>query len=148
MESKLELTFVYDNEIKGYRVRNFEETFEGIKHWADTYSLSTLQILNDDDAKLVKKARTELRKKITAIADARKQVNRLIIGEFNEQATAIEKYLKAEDDRMKANLDAYADSKKAPEPEVCKVAIYSIDKNAIEKVKAYAQSLGCQIQEL
>lgn len=145
---KFQLQMAFDPTISGYRVKDFEETYENVKEWAKSYSLSGLKITNEEDAKAVRKSRTEIRKKMTAVADARKEVNRLIVGEFNSQAIAIEKLLKAEDDAMKANLDEYKESHKEAEPPLYGATIVSTDKEAIEKVEEYARKLGCQIQEL
>lgn len=123
------------NDIKG--------AFEEIKE----DSRFNLVIANDDDFKVIKNFRTEIRKRQEAIKDGRLQINSIYFGKFNEQATSLEKMLGAYDKELKAKVDAYNESKGVIKEKTYKFTVSTTDLKKVEKLKAFCLKNEISIKE-
>ena len=153
--SEYQIKAVYDQTEHLWRIDDLEATKRGLEGFISTTSLASLAITGDDDAKAVKKARTAIRKKKDEITKTRLQINEQLLGEVNRGFKELESRLKAEDDAMKAHLDAYAESLEANEPKAEETVGPKTGRLLIEgsaenlaKVKEFALSLGCVVQTI
>lgn len=105
-------------------------------------------ITDDVTFKAVKEKRTDLRKKLDAIKQARISANQLVMDEFNTPLKEIETMLTEADNKLKEKVDAYnKDVKgKVAKPTVIKLVVTSYDAKAIDAVKAFAVKKGCQVE--
>lgn len=153
--SEYQIKAVYDQTEHLWRIDDLEAAKRGLEEFISTTSLASLAITGDDDAKAVKKARTAIRKKKDEITKTRLQINEQLLGEVNRGFKELESRLKAEDDAMKAHLDAYAESLEANEPKAEETVGPKTGRLLIEgsaenlaKVKECALSLGCVVQTI
>lgn len=153
--SEYQIKAVYDQTEHLWRIDDLEAAKRGLEEFISTTSLASLAITGDDDAKAVKKARTAIRKKKDEITKTRLQINEQLLGEVNKGFKELESRLKAEDDAMKAHLDAYAESLQANEPKAEETVGPKTGRLLIEgsaenlaKVKECALSLGCAVQTI
>ena len=153
--SEYQIKAVYDHTEHLWRIDDLEAAKRGLEEFISTTSLASLAITGDDDAKAVKKARTAIRKKKDEITKTRLQINEQLLGEVNRGFKELESRLKAEDDAMKAHLDAYAESLEANEPKAEETVGPKTGRLLIEgsaenlaKVKECALSLGCVVQTI
>ena len=148
MEEKLntfEITPVIDESTGKYVIKNFDLVREGCQAFIKENGYQDLVITNDSDYKLIADGRTVIRKKIDAIASARKNVNELVLGEFNTQLKELEKMLKEADDLSKEKVHTFDEEVKGKvlKPRIITLTVKNYDSKVIEKVKAYATKLGC-----
>ena len=129
-----------------YKIAEFEKVVEECKAFIEREGNLALIITNDEDKKLAKKSRTDIRKKKEEVATLRKNLNTAIMGEFNAQAKELENLLNEADDTLKEHISAYEKAGKPEEPTVFSTIVSSYDEKAIEKVKAYALKLGCGVK--
>lgn len=101
------IKFGYVEETHSYEIKNYDTTLENIKQYLENHSLKNVVVLNEDDKKAVKKARTELRKILTDVQNVRKTSNKLILGKFNEQCKEIEKILGDAEQNLKVKINDF-----------------------------------------
>ena len=129
-----------------FQIVEFDKVMEECKAFIEREGNTKLVITDDNAKKAAKASRTAIRKKKDEIADLRKSLNTAYMGTFNEQARTLEKMLDEADETIKANITAYENIGKAPEPPVFTIKVSSYDEKAIEKVKALAVKLGCGVK--
>jgi len=145
-KTTFEITPVLDTETSKYVIQNFEAVKVGCQEFIKEYGYQELVITTDLDYEKVADGRTVIRKKIDAISSARKNVNELVLGEFNAQLKELEKMLKEADDISKEKVHVFDEEVKGKvsKPKVITLTVKSLDMKAIEKVKAFALKSGCQ----
>lgn len=135
------MEFIYDEQLHSYVIENYDESLNIAKEYLKNNGLQDLVILNDGDKKVVKKARTEIRKKISAIQNVRKKANEIVMGKLNSQCIEIEKTLTEAEQNLKRKIDEY-DNKiplktyslivKSTDVELLKLALIKITEMGLE----------------
>ena len=96
-------------------------------------------IQDEGDFKLLKNIRTEVRKQKDTIANARKQVNEMLLGNLNYQLTSLEKLLTKCDDVLKERVDSYKEKQGEVKAQTYTITISCSDPKVIDKIKAFAE---------
>ena len=146
------LTPILDPETKEYSLLRFDEVKEACEGFIEENMMET--ITTDDDLKILKKCRTNLRKKKDTIKAARLALVKL----FSWQFKALEDMLTDADNKLKQLKEEFEASKtefveETPTPvdndlkEVTLIIKYR-DVNVIEQIKKLAVDNGCTITEI
>lgn len=145
MEKTFEITPIMVD--GNYVVANYDATIENIKGFINGLPLN-LVITDDSDLKVVKEARTDIRKKKDQISETRKTINQIVLGTMNAQLKEIEGLLEEADNTMKANKDAYekAEKNKVERQIIITLVVKGYDNDKITKVLNYAIKQGLQAE--
>ena len=138
------MNYKFDKENNQYEIEEYSQVKKDCERFIKENAHLDLVIQNDEDKKIVKKSRTEIRKKQNEIASLRKSLNDIVMGKFNEQAKEIESRLKQVDGDLKDKLDKYDNS--LGKPKIIALTIKGYDLKKIEKVRAYAIKLGLEVK--
>lgn len=151
---------VQDKDTKVYSIQHFDALYKRIENWCIENS-PIGKIITDDDFKYyvgakLKKPENGEKNSIRVIAsemrelvsNVRKGVIQATMGVFEQQAKSIERLLDKFDSECKAEKVAYMDKhiNVAKKPTINKLEIKSYDSKVIEKVRAYALKLGCEVK--
>lgn len=146
------LTPILDPETKEYSLLRFDEVKEACEGFIEENTIET--ITTEDDLKILKKCRTNLRKK----KDTIKAVRLALVKLFSWQFKALEDMLSDADNKLKqlkeefeASKTEFVEETAAPVEndlkEVTLVIKYR-DVNVIEQIKKLAVDGGCTITEI
>jgi len=102
-----------------------------------------LPIVDDNTLSIARKRRTIINNKLKEIQSFRKQINGVVMGNFNKMSLTIEKQLSEESDRITALMLAY----KPKETVYVFKEIKTTDKMAYDKLVAYAKKLNLLKEE-
>ena len=144
-EKTFELVPVLDKKTGQYEVKDFENVKKIVADFIEREVVPIKEITDDVMFKSTKELRTDIRKKKEAIAQARIQINSLLLGTFNGQLKDIEAMLDSSDKVLKEKVDAYNELVKGKDnkPKVITLVVKGFDPKAIEKIKALALKSGC-----
>ena len=134
------MELIFNETTKKYEIKDFNQAVADCKKFIEDNALLNVVIQNDDDKKAVKKARTLVRKKNDEVATLRKNLNELVMGNFNAQAKELEGLLKEADSSLKSKLDDYEN--KLAKPTKFTIIISSYDEKIINEIKEFAISKG------
>ena len=144
-ENEFELVPVYNKETGAYAIKNFENCRSIVANYiADCHV--DLAITNADDYKLVKATRADVRKKIDTISNARKQIKKMLVGEFEKQLKELETMLGDADDKLTERVSAWEieSTNKVARPHKITLAVKGYDMKKIEKVEEFAKKQGLE----
>lgn len=125
-------------------IKDFEENKKVVIDYIEGKTLIE-KIEDDETNKAVKADRTEIRKKLDLIKQARISIVKLYTGQFETQLKELEKLLSEGDSKLKALVDAYALSKKVnepPKPKAFTLTVKGYDEKAINKIRDAAIKAG------
>lgn len=151
---------IQDETTKVFSIQNYEELFSRINKWCQTNNPTGLiksqadyDYYLKDKPKSLKEGNTySLRVKAASlkelVATVRKGIIKSTMGVFEEQAKAIENALTEYDNICKLQKVEWlkATTNKVDKPTFLKLEVKSYDQKIIEKVKAYALKLGCEVK--
>lgn len=135
----------FDEATRSYQVANYPEVARAVNDYIRNSCLQDLIVQNEGDFKAVKEKRTEIRKHKEDIATARKKVNAMLLGDFNNQLFTLEHALDGADKVLKAKVDEWNEKEKGKEA-LESITVYSIDKDVLEQVRKYAVKKGCIVK--
>lgn len=148
MTEEYNLVPILEPKSKTYQIERFEEVKKACAEFiTDTTSVLNLEDLSPEMHNVVKKARTEIRKKLDQVKRVRIDCNKLALEKFNEQAKSLEDSLQSADNELKAYVDKYAievENKQA-KPAKITLTVKGTDMKLIEKVKIYAVKQGLEV---
>ncbi|MCI1244503.1 MAG: hypothetical protein LKG11_00885 [Bacilli bacterium] len=135
-----------------YVIKDFSTIAGKISKYAEDECLKELVITNDDDLKAVKAKRTEIRKYLDAIKNARLSINHIVLGGMNDGFKTLEKTLGDADAILKSKKDEWDAAEEAKNPKEPEIVLHAVtckhmDEKVILKVKAFAEKLGCACLE-
>lgn len=134
---------VFDKTKKLYVIKNKDKLEEEVKTFIENKGLINLEITNDSDYKLIKKAKALLNNKVDEIKKSRISINTLLVGEIDSTCKALEKKLTEASEIQKAKIEAYEINvlHKEQKPKSLTLTIKSIDPEKLNKVLDYAKKL-------
>ncbi len=139
----------WNEENRKYEIAPSDPKFKTLEKEVDDFITKNqhkdMVILTDDDYSLLKKARTNINKKVDEISSKRKQAVGLLVGEFSSNCIAIEKKLSKVSNEMTERLNQYKPVVKSNK--VFTIKISSENKNAIDKIIAMAKKYGLNVKE-
>ena len=138
------MNYIYNEEKKQYEIEEYSKALENCKKFIKDNAHLDLVIQNEDDKKIIKNSRTEIRKKNNEIATLRKDLNEIVMGNFNEQAKQLEQELKDADEKLKSKLDTYEN--KLDKPKIITITIKSYDESKIKQIKDLAIKLNMEVK--
>ena len=131
------MKYEFNESQRTYEITNFNEVKKEVADFIGRTANLSMVIQNDEDKKVVKQARTIIRKKKDEVATLRKELNIAVLGEFNNQAKEIEKMLDSADLVLKEKLDAYSNKNEKNYTLIFK----SQNLEKLEKIKDFARNL-------
>lgn len=135
---------------KTWEIQDFPKAKSDCEAFIKNEGLLDVLIQSDEDKKAVKAARTIIRAKKDEIATLRKDLNKAVMGTFNDQAKELESLLDDADVKLKKKLDDYTASLPAPtepaKPKGITLIVKSFDKSSIDRVMALAIELKCGVE--
>ena len=129
-----------------YELANFTST-EQAKQYIDSIAKTDLEILNDEDYRIVYQSRTKVNSEQRDVATARKQATAIILSLFEPTLKEIEQYCISKSNELTAKLNAYKPPKER-EKKSFKLEATFDNQKALEKVRAYAIKYGATIKEV
>lgn len=149
---------VQDETTKVFSIQNYDELYARIEKWVQENSpKGKIQNQGDFDYYLKDKPKNKeeaLSLRVIAknlkdlVSSVRKGIINSTMGTFEEQAKNIEKLLDAFDKECKEEKEAWlkATTNKVAKPTALSITIKTYDEKVLEKVKAYALKLGCEVK--
>lgn len=144
---KFSITPIYNKETGEYSLQHFDEVKAVCEGFIEENSIEV--ITSSDDYKIVKKCRTNIRKKLETISSVRKSLVKL----FSYQFIELEKMLKEADEKLKSLKIDYETSTTEEEPidddlKKTTLIIEYRDSKVIEQLKKIAVESGCKVTEV
>ncbi len=149
---------VQDEQTKVFSIENYDVLYARIQKWCEDNSPKG-KILNQGDFDYYLKDKPKNKEEALSlrviaknlkdlVSTVRKGIINSTMGTFEEQAKSIEKLLDTFDKECKEEKEAWlkATTNKADKPVAIKLEIKSYDSKVIDKVKAYALKLGCEVK--
>ena len=151
---------VQDEVTKVFSIQNYDVLYARIKKWCednnpvgkinnqgdfDYYLKDKPKVLKEGDNYSLRVIASNLKELVSTV---RKGIIKSTMGTFEEQAKSIEVLLDEFDKSCKAEKAAWlkATTNKVDKPTAIKLEVKSYDAKVIEKVKAYALKLGCEVK--
>ncbi len=160
MEENQEFTFniipVQDN-TGVYFIQNFDVLYDRLSEWVErndpTGRVNSQEEFDYFVKDKPKNKETAISQRVLAnsikemVATARKGIISSIMGTFEEQAKAIEKLLADFDAKCKKEKEEWLKktTNKVAKPTKISLTVRSFDAKAIEKVRAYALKMNCEV---
>ena len=91
-----------------FEIESFDSVKAVVEDYIKEHQHKDLILVEVDDYKLLKKERTEIRKKLEELKQMRLNLDEIVLGKFNEQVKSIEKMIGDADKEMKARVDTFA----------------------------------------
>lgn len=130
------ITHYYSNETKTFEIKDFDQTIEEYKKWAQE-NVHTDVVINDEETyKAIYKERTGLRKEIEAIKSDKRIINDIILGKLEEECKQLLALLKPLDDKLTENLETFK-----PKEPVYSITFKTKNKEHYDKVAALINEL-------
>lgn len=125
------------NEKNEFSIENYDEIRGAFLELAKDPRFDLI-VSNDEDLKVIKQFRTEIRKRNDAIKDGRLTINQMYFGTFNNQAKDLEKLLQDYDLKLKEKVEKYNEEFKGQiKAKKFKIIIETTDPRQVEKLKAF-----------
>lgn len=151
---------VQDEQTKVFSIRNYDELYSRISKWVsenspkgkidsqeafDHYLKDKPKVLKEGDSFSLRVVAANLKELVSTV---RKGIVKSTMGTFEEQAKSIETLLDTFDKECKEEKAAWlkATTNKVAKPTALSLTIKSYDAKVIDKVKAYAIKLGCEVK--
>lgn len=142
------MNYVFDPNSKSWVIKDYDATLESVRQFIDGNALLDLVIQDEYDFKALKEARTLVNGKLKEVSDLRKDLNKAVMGTFNEQAKAIEKLLKDASERQTRKMEEWKKDHGGIAAKKAGIEVRSFDAKAIDKVRAYALKQGCEVKDI
>ncbi len=141
------MNYIFDPNTKTYVIDDFETAKEQVRSFIEDNALLGLVLQSQGDYVALKEARTLVNKKVKEVSDLRKELNKAAMGTFNEQAKEIEKMLKEASEAQSRKMEEWEEAHGGLKPKKVAIEVRSFDAKAIDKVKAFAVKLGCEVKD-
>lgn len=119
-----------------FEIESFDSVKAVVEDYINQHQHKDLILVEVDDYKLLKKERTEIRKKLEELKQMRLNLDEIVLGKFNEQVKSIEKMIGDADKEMKARVDTFAleNGLTTPKPKVYTITITTGSVKSAESV--------------
>jgi len=137
------MDYIYNNDTHKYEIVNYDEALQSTSWFIKDNAEGLMPVVDDITMKVARAKRTVINNKLKEVQKFRKQINGVVMGEFNRMSLDIEKMLSEESDRITDMMEAY----KPKIPVYVFKEIKTTDKVAYDKLVAYAKELNLLKEE-